>query len=258
LVIGSLTVNDRTHVNPIGSNGTLQATITDRTTGLLVYQQNFAPPSGGFSHIIIHGQGADDYIQIAEAIPVPACVYAGDGSDIVNGGGGNDMLFGGTGNDALNGGGGHDVLVGGYGEDQVIGGSGRDLLIGGQGADRIIGNADEDILVAGYTAYDEPTAINQMALKAIMDEWISETGTNASRISNIKTGSGLASGNRLQTEGSNQTVFSDHAVDVLTGSAGEDWFLANIIADGSDDSVLDIITDLSKLEALSVVDIDAL
>src|SRR5204862_403910 len=92
LVVGSLTVNDRIHVNPIGNTGTLQVTITDRTTGTVVYQQSIAPPVGGFGDIVIFGQDADDLIQIADSIDVDACVHAGAGNDNIKGGGGNDIL----------------------------------------------------------------------------------------------------------------------------------------------------------------------
>jgi large repetitive protein len=46
LVVGSPTVNDRIHVNPISNDGTLQVQITNRTNDTLVYQQTFAPPAG--------------------------------------------------------------------------------------------------------------------------------------------------------------------------------------------------------------------
>jgi hypothetical protein len=44
-------------------------------------------------------------------------------------------------------------------------------------------------------------------------------------------------------DGASATVFDDSAVDVLIGSAGEDWFFANLDGDFSDE-----ITDLSAVE----------
>ncbi|WJV57188.1 Ig-like domain-containing protein [Pectobacteriaceae bacterium C111] len=58
-----------------------------------------------------------------------------DGNDILNGGVGNDILFGQGGKDVLNGGMGNDILYGGSGDDILIGGSGNNILTGGAGAD---------------------------------------------------------------------------------------------------------------------------
>nr|WP_280514068.1 cadherin-like domain-containing protein [Vibrio sp. bablab_jr001] len=63
---------------------------------------------------------------------------AGDsrgGDDILNGGDGNDILYGQGGDDTLNGGAGNDILIGGYGNDILTGGDGDDLFVfGGEGA----------------------------------------------------------------------------------------------------------------------------
>jgi Ca2+-binding RTX toxin-like protein len=230
LVVGGLTVNDRIHVSPIANDGALRVTITNRTNDLVEYQQEFAPPSGGFAQIVIFGQGADDYIQIADSISVSACVHAGDGNDNVKGGSGND------------------ILLGGDGDDLLIGGNGRDLLIGGYGADRMVGNADEDLLIAGYTAHDE----NDAALCAIMQEWTS-AGSYSDRIHNVTTGNGLAGGFRLDGNGSpSQTVFDDNNADTLTGSQGQDVFWANEIAEAG--GILDTVTDKAANELWNDID----
>jgi hypothetical protein len=44
------------------------------------------------------------------------------------------------------------------------------------------------------------------------------------------------------------TVFDDGAADVLTGSAGIDWFFANLDGDGDPSVTKDKITDLHALE----------
>ncbi|EPM4294972.1 Ig-like domain-containing protein [Vibrio fluvialis] len=63
---------------------------------------------------------------------------AGDsrgGDDILNGGDGNDILYGQGCDDTLNGGAGNDILIGGYGNDILTGGDGDDLFVfGGEGA----------------------------------------------------------------------------------------------------------------------------
>jgi Ca2+-binding RTX toxin-like protein len=79
-------------------------------------------------------------------------VNGGDGNDILfglgaaavlDGGAGNDILYGTAGNDILTGGSGNDTLIGGLGNDQLTGGSGADVFsfLGGNAAavsDRLI------------------------------------------------------------------------------------------------------------------------
>ena len=57
----------------------------------------------------------------------------------INGGGGNDKLYGKSGSNILNGGSGNDLLVGGKGNDKLIGGEGKDVfkLSKGKGYDLI-------------------------------------------------------------------------------------------------------------------------
>lgn len=64
----------------------------------------------------------------------------------INGGAGNDLIFGGTGTDSINGGDGDDLLIGNGGNDSVSGGAGDDTMLWrvGDGRDRIDGGADHD------------------------------------------------------------------------------------------------------------------
>jgi len=102
------------------------------------------------------------------------------------------------------------------------------------------------LLIAGYTSYDATDA----ALQALLSVW-NASASYASRVSAVQNASATY---HLITDGGSQTVFSDHAVDQLTGSAGSDLYFANLFADTGDDAVLDIVTDLKNETAL---DIDA-
>lgn len=161
------------------------------------------------------------------------------GAAVLSGLNGNDFLFGGSGNDWLSGGDGHDVLVGNGGNDTLAGNAGRDLIIGGTGADNgetdlvpvgIDGGGGDDLLIAGTTAYDADLS----ALMAIMAEWTSGN-SYATRVSNLRNGTGLNGGNVLRVAGDAgagpTTVFDDDAVDNLRGQAGLDWFFANVLED---------------------------
>ena len=105
----------------------------------------------------------------------------------------------------------------------LLGGSGRDLLIGGLGADIIVGNAGDDILIAGMAHF------NAANVDAVMSMWTDDKEA-VLRKSDVEA--------YLLAEG--LVVEDDHHRDMLTGSAGTDWFFANFDGDG----VLDKVTDL--------------
>ena len=99
-------------------------------------------------------------------------LYGFDGNDVIRGGDGDDWgtlvaplhdnwstgntftvqagLFGGDGNDRLHGDAGKDLVVGGNGNDKLYGGSGGDLLYGGNGADKSLGGAGADIFAFDF------------------------------------------------------------------------------------------------------------
>ena len=97
-------------------------------------------------------------------------IIAGDGNDIIdlsdpsitlgdvtlNGGNGNDILWGNAGNDTIQGLGGNDILDGGPGDDNISGGTGDDILFGGDGNDILSGDAGSNMLDggAGYDTAD--------------------------------------------------------------------------------------------------------
>ena len=60
------------------------------------------------------------------------------GHDRLEGGAGDDSLFGNSGDDVLDGGAGNDMIFGSLGDDIVRGGAGNDALSGGSGADRFV------------------------------------------------------------------------------------------------------------------------
>jgi Ca2+-binding RTX toxin-like protein len=183
--------------------------------------ENFRTYSlAGLRRIEVYACGGDDQVTVSNHIGLTA------------------VLDGGSGDDHLTGGGGNDVLVGGGGCDMLLGGSGRDLLVGGFGADRLVGNASEDILIGGYTDYDgDPDALCN-----ILGVWTG-TGNIASRVATLQASSFA---HRLVAD---VTVHDDAVVDRLTGSAGTDWFFANV-----DAGVRDQMTDLGGLETATDVD----
>ena len=67
----------------------------------------------------------------------------------INGGSGDDAIYGEQGRDILNGGGGDDEIYGGEDEDTINGGEGDDWLDGGPGDDTFVfepGNGNDHIM----------------------------------------------------------------------------------------------------------------
>ena len=77
---------------------------------------------------------------------------AGGGADVLRGRAGDDLLLGGAGRDQLIGAGGADALRGGQGDDLLRGGTGSDVLRGEDGADVLRGGGGADILRGGAGA----------------------------------------------------------------------------------------------------------
>jgi Ca2+-binding RTX toxin-like protein len=136
-------------------------------------------------------------------------------------GGPNVRLFGGAGNDTLTiNGAGNGMMLGGDGNDTLnANGSGRTLLIGGAGADTLTSGTNGQAMMIGVsTNYDA----NITALDAILAEW-SSTRSYSTRISNIRTGAGLATGYAL-----NGNLIDDGVANTLTGpttGSARNWFI---------------------------------
>ena len=113
----------------------------------------------------IFGSNMQDQIVLNADSAVDNTVFAGNGDDRIrerdggtnelNGGNGDDNIFGGTGNDTLNGDNNEDNLFGGAGNDNLDGGSDleRDVLFGGSDDDLLVGRGGNDAL-RGNTGED--------------------------------------------------------------------------------------------------------
>jgi hypothetical protein len=121
-----------------------------------------------------------------------------------------------------------NVLIGGTASDNITGGTGFSILIGDTGTDNVNGGSNNDILIGGGTTYDGSSLAHDIALNDILAEWQSGN-PYATRITNIKNGTGLTGGNKLVW---GSTVTDDGAADVLTaatsGASVGDWFFVGV------------------------------
>jgi CSLREA domain-containing protein len=193
LAVGGTLADDIVRFSPPNNAGDIEVTLNGVSLGV------YTPTS----RLVAYGQDGHDDVEVAGGITLPA------------------WLDGDSGDDRLKGGAGNDVLDGGAGNDLPVGGGGRDLLEAGRGADRIVGNSDDDILIAGWLDFaDRETAVSK-----VMAEWTSDRAYQT-RIENL---TGVGSGERANGEvylKLDETVRDDEeeSQDVLTGSAGDDWF----------------------------------
>lgn len=81
---------------------------------------------------------------VVEGVVYGAPIVGTNGSNIINGTAGNDLIFALGGSDVVNGKGGNDCIVGGDGSDVIHGDNGNDVILGGQGSDAIQGDAGND------------------------------------------------------------------------------------------------------------------
>lgn len=108
---------------------------------------NYTPNVGffgtdSFAYTIADNQGATSTPAIV-TVTVNAVDVLGD---LLNGGIGNDSIFGSFANDTLLAGSGQDLADGGAGDDRVQGQGGNDTLIGGGGVDTLDGGDGRDLL----------------------------------------------------------------------------------------------------------------
>jgi Ca2+-binding RTX toxin-like protein len=212
VVVTGTNQDDNIHFGQGKASGAVDVSVNGVATGRF-------QPTG---RLVAFGQAGNDDIQVTGGTVLSA------------------WLYGDAGNDRLKGGAGHDAIFGGDGDDLLIGKSGRDLMIGGAGADRIIGNADDDILIAGATTFDlvagsHSNVAHEQSIFDVMAEWTSDRDYEI-RVANL-TGDDSATADRQNGDTflNAATVSDDDEKDVLTGSAGSDWFFMDAQQDRATD-----------------------
>lgn len=168
-------------------------------------------------------------------------------ANVLDGGGGNDRLFGLGGNDLLRGGLGNDAMDGGIGHDTLMGGGGNDVLAGNAGNDVLQGGSGNDVLNGGRgvdtAVYAGPVAVTVRLATAAqqntghgMDRLIGVENVTSGSSRDFLVGNGLA--NRLAGGAGNDSLRGGDGADWITGGAGADTLWGNLSAlrDGDRDT----------------------
>lgn len=150
-------------------------------------------------------------------------IWLGSGSDVGNGLGGKDKLYGESGNDSLYGGAGNDSLNGGDGNDRIDGGTGADSLAGGAGSDTYVTDGSDTITEASSAGTDLVQSSVTLTLGANLENL---TLTGSSSING--TGNSLA--NTITGNASANILNGGTGADKLVGGAGDDTY----VTDGGD------------------------
>jgi Ca2+-binding RTX toxin-like protein len=165
----------------------------------------------------INGGNGDDFI------------YGADGSDSVNGGSGNDSIHGSSGSDTLDGGLGNDELFGGTGNDLISGGLGNDELYGDDGDDTLEGSAGNDSIY-GRSGNDSVNGSEGDDYLAGGDG----TDTIFGGAGNDTLTKYLALGNSYLDGGiGDDTIWGGNANDTIIGGDGNDSWLEGYKGDDS-------------------------
>src|SRR5829696_884520 len=121
--------------------------------------------------LVLNGNGGDDSMESAAAVPTAMLLNGGTGADTLQGGGGADLINGGEDNDALTGGPGGDRLVGDRGADAMSGGDGDDTTVwnNGDGSDVMNGDAGVDRVEVNGAAGNEVFTVAPNGARAKFD-----------------------------------------------------------------------------------------
>lgn len=138
---GFVTATGSEQNNPDDQDAWFSAQFEDRT--FIEFTLETRSTQSGFT---FNGDLIDD--------PVVEPIMPGD--DTIDGGAGQDVIFGQGGDDSLAGGAGDDELYGGEGEDTLIADSGQDSLFGGTGNDTILIDPVSNIGVVTVVGGEDP------------------------------------------------------------------------------------------------------
>jgi Ca2+-binding RTX toxin-like protein len=165
--------------------------------------------------------GVDDLDDFVSVLGRKCCrltnIDGGDGNDVIVGADRNhETIDGGTGDDLLWGDGGENELDGGRGDDRLLGGPGYDLLVGGEGDD-IMSGGGGGVDTASYLFSSGPVAVT-------LDDrpGDGQAGENDDVRSDVEGLTGSSHDDRLVGSSRPNVLIGIRGDDVLVGHGGRD------------------------------------
>lgn len=181
----------------------------------------------------LNGAGGNDRLQ--DFSPAPRTLDGGDGNDVIFGSDGNDTLRGGNGNDEVDGEGGNDNVSGGDGDDKLFGdhykAPGSDVIDGGPGFDRVIDDypAGEGAVTVTLdnVANDGRAGENDnlISIEEIEGPPGNYTGSDAAETFTVGATGETSS---VSGAGGNDTITTLNGSDGVDGGAGDDRLVAGL------------------------------
>ena len=192
-------------------------------------QTSFHLVEGGIGDDAIFGSAGNDTIYGGDGHDF---IRAGAGDDQIQGNAGQDEIWAQAGNDSVNGDNGHDFIHAGPGDDFVHAGRGDDTVFGGNGQDELFGGLGYDIMRGGRDA--DTMYANEVEFPG-PDSIAEIPDTDGNEL----YGGGAAdflvgsSGDDVLRGGNGQDgVFGQEGDDFLRGGNGEDFMAGGL---GNDD-----------------------
>ena len=219
---GTIQYKTRNTVDPSGINGQS------------VYQGSAAVDrvNGGNDNDTFWGDLGDDFIEgnggddVALGGEGDDHITDLDGADVLKGGPGNDAIDAGPGDDIPMGGDGKDLLSGGLNDNESFAGEGDDFVMAGDGADAVFGDGGDDWIQGGNGQdllqgdHGAPFFDDPAEFKPGNDIFVGQAGEND-----------------YDTEGGDDIMSQNAAIDRNAGAAGFDWAIHQYDTVGADDDL---------------------
>ena len=184
--------------------------------------------TGGGRNIVSAG-GGNNVIRTGAG---PDTITAGDGRQDIRSGAGNDTITVGSGGSTIDAGGGNDIVTVAGGVNWVQGGFGNDVLVGGSDADALFGEGGKDLLIGGLGSdFLDGGPGNDI----LFDGQVTLTNPATDSLTKVLASYVPSQRSSLVSITSRlQVTFDTAGVDNLFGGFGLDWFWTNDALDVTD------------------------